>query len=273
MITPLLSVCIITYNHKNYISKAIDSALNQITSFDYQIIIADDCSNDGTREILLAFKEKYPEKIELILQEKNIGPAKNWMDLLSSASSKYISYFEGDDYWLDMHKLQKQIDFLESNNDCGLVYSKSSIEIEGIIKDQTIGSGYQFFNLFEFNLIPTLTVMFRSEHFISFKMKFYKKIVTWKIGDYPLWIWISLNSKIHFLESTTAVHRVVTGSESNKGNRYLINLEAFEISKFFLENFSINENLKTYFIRRLFLLAVCFKNKPKYFFKLLIKIW
>ena len=117
MITPLLSVCIITYNHKNYISKAIDSALNQITSFDYQIIIADDCSNDGTREILLAFKEKYPEKIELILQEKNIGPAKNWMDLLSSASSKYISYFEGDDYWSDMHKLQKQIDFLEENPD------------------------------------------------------------------------------------------------------------------------------------------------------------
>ena len=112
---PLLSVCLITYNHFKYIKQAIDGVLMQKVDFSWELIIADDFSTDGTREILLEYKKKYPQFITLILQEKNVGAAQNWLDLITSPKSKYIAYLEGDDYWTDENKLQKQIDFLEEN--------------------------------------------------------------------------------------------------------------------------------------------------------------
>ena len=87
----------------------------QKVDFDYELIIADDYSTDGTREIILDYKENYPGLIKLILQKRNVGPGKNWLDLIEAPKSKYIAYFEGDDYWTDPYKLQKQVDFLEAN--------------------------------------------------------------------------------------------------------------------------------------------------------------
>lgn len=115
MSEPLLSVCLITYNHEKYIKEAIDGVLMQKVNFAWELIIADDFSTDGTREILFEYKKKYPDFIKLILQEKNVGPAKNWMDLITYPKSDYIAYFEGDDYWTDSNKLQKQVDFMEAN--------------------------------------------------------------------------------------------------------------------------------------------------------------
>lgn len=115
MPNPLLSVCIITYNHESYIRQAIDSVLMQKTNFLWELIIADDFSKDNTRAILLEYQNKYPHLIKLILQESNVGAVKNWIDLITSPKSKYIAYFEGDDYWISDYKLQKQVDFLEKN--------------------------------------------------------------------------------------------------------------------------------------------------------------
>ena len=115
MDSKLLSVCLITFNHKDYIVEAIESILMQKVNFSWELIIADDYSTDGTREIILDYKNKYPDFIKLIFQEKNVGAAKNFMDLMTSPTSKYISYIEGDDYWTDNLKLQKQIEFLENN--------------------------------------------------------------------------------------------------------------------------------------------------------------
>lgn len=112
---PILSVCLITYNHINFIKQAIDGVLMQKVDFSWELIIADDFSTDGTREIILAYKKNHPDFIKLILQEKNVGAAQNWMDLITFPTSKYIAYFEGDDYWTDPLKLQKQVDFLEKN--------------------------------------------------------------------------------------------------------------------------------------------------------------
>lgn len=109
----LISVCLITYNQKKYIHKAIESVLNQKNNFKWDFFIADDFSTDGTREILIDYRERYPEIIKLILQEKNVGPKQNWIDLLSAPRSKYVAYFESDDYWTDPYKLQKQIDLME----------------------------------------------------------------------------------------------------------------------------------------------------------------
>ncbi len=114
---PLLSVCLITYNHVNYIERAIESVLIQQVNFPWELIIADDCSSDGTREILVGYQKKYPAFIKLILQKKNVGAAQNWIDLITYPTAKYIAYFEGDDFWTDPLKLQKQADFLEVNPD------------------------------------------------------------------------------------------------------------------------------------------------------------
>ncbi len=127
VVKPLLSVCLITYNHVKYIREAIDSILMQKVNFSLQLIIADDFSTDGTRDILLEYKAKYPDFIKLILQSENVGARKNWTELMTSPDSKYISYFEGDDYWTDPNKLQKQVDFLEVNTDYSICTHNVSV--------------------------------------------------------------------------------------------------------------------------------------------------
>jgi glycosyltransferase involved in cell wall biosynthesis len=117
MSAPVLSVCLITYNHVKYIRQAIDSVLMQRVNFSWELIIADDYSTDGTRDVLVEYKEKHPDRITLLLQSKNVGAAQNWLDLITTPKAKYIAYFEGDDYWTDPLKLQKQVDFLETNDD------------------------------------------------------------------------------------------------------------------------------------------------------------
>jgi hypothetical protein len=94
----------------------------------------------------------------------------------------------------------------------------------------------------------------------------------WKIGDYPLWLWIYKNSKLKFLDYTTTVHRVIRGSESNKGNRLIINFESFKIGNFFLKKYNVKESLKSYLVRRTYLLLVCIKNEPKSLLKILKNI-
>lgn len=112
---PMVSICCITYNHKKFISQAVNSFLMQKTNFDFDIIIGDDCSNDGTFEILKSFSDKYPDKIKLVWSEKNMGVHANMANCLKFCKGKYIAICEGDDYWTDPLKLQKQVDFLESN--------------------------------------------------------------------------------------------------------------------------------------------------------------
>src|SRR5688572_11378120 len=112
---PIVSVCLITYNHVSFIRDAIEGVLSQKVNFPWEFIIADDFSVDGSRDIVVEYQKKYPELIRLILQEKNVGAANNWFDLMKAPKGKYIAYFEGDDYWIDDHKLQKQVDFLEKN--------------------------------------------------------------------------------------------------------------------------------------------------------------
>ncbi|MBX6362195.1 MAG: glycosyltransferase, partial [Acidobacterium ailaaui] len=111
----IVSVLMITYNHERYIAQAIDSVLMQKTNFDYEIVIGEDCSTDRTREIVIEYKAKYPDKINLLLREKNVGMIPNFIDTLKACTGKYIALLEGDDYWTDPYKLQRQVDFLEAN--------------------------------------------------------------------------------------------------------------------------------------------------------------
>jgi glycosyltransferase involved in cell wall biosynthesis len=103
------------YNHEKYISQAIESILSQKTNFNFRLIIGEDCSKDNTRQIILDYEKINPEKIKVILNEMNIGAYENTKNLFKICTAKYIALCDGDDYWTDPYKLQKQVDFLEKN--------------------------------------------------------------------------------------------------------------------------------------------------------------
>ena len=109
-----VSVCVITFNHELYIAQCLQSIINQRCSFDFELIIRDDCSQDGTLEIIQGFQARYPEIIKLLNAEKNIGANKNILAVFSAAKGKYLALCEGDDYWLDISKLEKQVTVMES---------------------------------------------------------------------------------------------------------------------------------------------------------------
>lgn len=112
-----LSVALVVYNHEKYLRQAIESILMQEVDFKYEIVVGEDKSTDNSRDILLEYKEKYPDKFVLLFHEKNVGGTKNIYDIFMKAKGKYIACLEGDDYWIDNNKLQKQVDFLENNSD------------------------------------------------------------------------------------------------------------------------------------------------------------
>lgn len=111
----MVSVVVLTYDHKNYICQALDSVLNQNVDFEYEILIGDDASDDGTSDTVLEYGRKYPKLIIPIIREKNIGATRNLTDLQKRARGKYIAYLEGDDFWCDLEKLKIQTHFMEQN--------------------------------------------------------------------------------------------------------------------------------------------------------------
>lgn len=133
---PKIDILIITYNQQDYISNTIDSILEQEHNYSYRINIADDFSTDKTREILAEYKNKYPDIINLILSDKNRGGKINFINGLTYLSGDYISCLDGDDYWSNKQKLQKQISFLEQNPDfAGCAHNTLIINKDETIKE------------------------------------------------------------------------------------------------------------------------------------------
>lgn len=115
-----VTVILITYNHESTVSKAIESILEQETSFPFKIQIFEDCSTDGTLQICKKYAEKYPDKIELFANHKNLGAADNFKQALCQVDSKYWAYLEGDDYWCDINKIELCVDALERYPNCSM---------------------------------------------------------------------------------------------------------------------------------------------------------
>ncbi len=123
--TPLVDILLPTYNHERFIAQAIESVLAQKTTFGYRIMLSDDCSTDSTQEILKSYVEKYPGKFELFTSPTNLGALHRErlsMKVLKVCTAKYVAVLEGDDYWTDCYKLQKQVDFLENHPKCTLCF-------------------------------------------------------------------------------------------------------------------------------------------------------
>jgi glycosyltransferase involved in cell wall biosynthesis len=121
----IVDVIIGTYNHERFIAQAIESVLMQKTDFDVQIHIADDCSTDKTQDIIMSYYLKYSDKIDIVLDTKNRGlqsKDRKFLQLLRESKARYIALLEGDDYWTDHYKLQKQVNFLEENPEYVICY-------------------------------------------------------------------------------------------------------------------------------------------------------
>lgn len=124
---PLVQIICVTYNQAPYIHMALDSFLMQETDFNIQVLVADDCSTDGTSEIIEQYVEKYPTKIHHIRRTLNMGSLANFIDICERATAPYVAICDGDDYWTDSHKLQRQIDILRKNPDVNVCAHRTHI--------------------------------------------------------------------------------------------------------------------------------------------------
>lgn len=113
----MVSICCVTYNHGKYIAEALEGFLMQKTNFNFEILVGEDCSTDNTRNIVQDYCLKYPGRIRMVTDEVNVGSIKNQVRIFDQAKGKYIAMCDGDDYWVDPLKLQKQFDFMESHED------------------------------------------------------------------------------------------------------------------------------------------------------------
>lgn len=111
----MVDIVMVTYNHEKYLRQALDSIFAQRTRYSYRVIVGEDCSKDHTRDILLEYYDRYPEKMELILWKKNVGPVENDCEVMGRCQAKYVATLEGDDCWTDVLKVEKQVMFLEEH--------------------------------------------------------------------------------------------------------------------------------------------------------------
>lgn len=210
----MVSICCITYNQEDYISDALESFLAQKTDFKFEILIHDDSSTDNTANIIREYEEKYPEIINPIYQTKNqysLGIKINFVHNYSRAKGKYIALCEGDDYWIDPFKLQKQVDYMEKNPSCTLcVHAAKKINdnkrVIGYIKPSNRSTYFT----------PDEVIMGGGGMFATNSMLFPRKIIqdmpsfyfNAPIGDYPLTIFLSLKGNIFYMNDFMSVYRV-----------------------------------------------------------------
>lgn len=132
-----LTIVMVTYNHEKYIKIAIESILKQVTQYKYEILVGDDCSNDKTAKIIEEYQNLHPNKIRFIKRDKNIGPSKNLYDLLLKSRGRYIAYLEGDDFWNDKNKIQKQVKLLDNKKYIGTAHPNYRVDMRGNVFGET----------------------------------------------------------------------------------------------------------------------------------------
>jgi len=209
---PLVSVCMITYNHEKYISEAIDSVLKQSVNFTVEFVISNDSSTDETHNAIYSVinrnKNKYL-KIRYYNQPNNLGMMPNFIWALQQCKGKYIALCDGDDYWIDPLKLKKQVEFLEGNTDVSLCFTKAKKLKNFILSDFELPKGMpekiSFSLLLTFgNFIASASIMFRSLKINEFPA-FIKKS---PFGDLALYKLLSSQGKLACINETTTVYRI-----------------------------------------------------------------
>ena len=256
--TPLVSVLILTYNHEKFIAQAIESVLAQRVNFNLEILIGNDCSTDATGKIVNDYALKHKELIKVFTPSQNLGALKNEKLLFDNASGKYICFLEGDDFWTDEFKLQKQVDFLEANVDCGLTHGDVNhyYENTGITEYRVnklnsfkVPEGFIFNELMkpEPFFIKTATVCFRKE-LISIHFDYELAIrENWVLTDWPLWLVIAYHSKVHYFDEVFATYRLLNESASrtvSPEKKYNFHKSLYRIKQYYIEKYKCDDLVK-----------------------------
>ena len=249
---PLVTIACTTYNHENFIEECIGGFLMQKTTFPIEIIIHDDASTDGTAKIVEEYANEHPELIVPVYQKVNqysqgIKPWPNFV--FPKARGKYIALCEGDDYWTDPYKLQKQVDFMKENPDCSLCFhnvlkTKENIEL-GIIKPKKFK---QFFNSQDILInngkeMATCSLLFKND--------LLKKILDFSskapVGDFPLKLFLSEFGDIGYLPEKMAVYRYQTQNSWSAKKQTAIKQHYLKMKTFLNEysNWSHEKNKKS----------------------------
>jgi glycosyltransferase involved in cell wall biosynthesis len=268
---PLVAVWMVTYNHEAYIREAVESVMMQQTSFDYKLVIGEDCSTDKTREICIELRDKYPNKIELFLNDHNIGSTANGIkmyEICRDSGAKYLALLDGDDYWTDTSKLEQQVKFLEKNADYSLCfhdvyglrngkkrkYSKTDPPDTTDINHLLTHEGYINTTSVVCRNGPHIADMLNKQPncpfgdfivYVASAQQGLLKFIPKMMGVYRIHassMWITLDRKKVF-ENTLAGYRMLYNQLSkNEGDmlkvRYLMALESY----FLQENFSYTED-------------------------------
>lgn len=213
MSSPMVSICSITYNHAPFIRQCLDGFLMQQCNFSIEIIINDDCSTDGTTEIIREYAKKYPDKIFPIFHEENQyskgvrGMLKKFV--FPKARGKYIALCEGDDYWTDPLKLQKQVDFLESHPDYSMCFHKAKV----IAQDNR--EPFDFFSSLEEReyksedilnhwVVPTASILFRASVHVPIHKDF-------SVGDIIIHAACVASGRVYCMAEEMSVYRLHAG--------------------------------------------------------------
>lgn len=246
---PLVSIVCTAYNHEDYIKDALEGFVSQKTTFPFEIIVHDDASTDSTAEIIKEYEQKYPYLFFNIYQKENqySKGVDIWGNLFQNhCRGKYIAICEGDDYWIDPLKLQKQVDFLEKNQEYGMIYGRVKYYENETGKYLTeFGSGiHNIQELLIGNVIPTLTVCLRKDLYVEYYNEIQPFHQNWKMGDYPMWLWFSYRSLIKFMENIIGIYRILPESVSHsKDYRKELNFvkDYNNIKIYFADKFNITD--------------------------------
>lgn len=255
---PLVTIRCITYNHDPYIRQCLEGFVMQKTNFPFEAIVHDDASTDGTAAIIREYAEKYPDIIKPIYEtvnqySKHDGSLRKIMD--AHTRGKYIAMCEGDDYWTDPLKLQKQVDFLEGHSE--YILSHTAImyyfqDLNRFVKSRDVAVNMKVIEegfvpqsiLLNKYRIQTLSVLFRTDAYFAYINSLDKVLSSgyFLMGDTPLWYTLAKMGKFHFLSDETCVYR--KHSTSVTGERNLLRQYRFRLSSYELRYYlSLRDNL------------------------------
>lgn len=221
-----VSACIITYNHEKFIRECLEGVINQNVDFEFEIVIGEDNSSDKTRDICIEYVERYPNLIKFFPRDENLGMMGNWLKTIQNCQGSLIALCEGDDYWTDPLKLQKQVDFLENNKDYSVCWTKfNKVDSFGKVVEKDLPMFNQLQadvtvdNFFENYRTWTLTCVFKAsvlDKYNLLKFKYLKDntIFFASIND-------SKGKVLDFNSGCYRIHESGVWSSSSNLNRYL----------------------------------------------------
>lgn len=212
----LISVVIPSYNRSDTVEQTIDSILAQKVDADVEIVIGDDCSTDNAREVLLKYKEQHPDTIKLLFHEQNMGLGANWATCVKACKGKYICNCDNDDYWHNEHKLQIQLDYMESHPECNICITnhRTHNRTTGEIKEFEVELDHSDIQMQMWNggRFCNATIMYRAD-FMKAHLdldEFIKRRFT--LQDWPAWVILTAYTDIDLIPVSTATFGIETVS-------------------------------------------------------------